>query len=61
MLTTERLYEIRSVEGDTTGHVAARSLPVGQLRRATKLARAENTLLQFPAGCSGMHIDLFTG
>lgn len=40
MLTTERLYEIRSVEGDTTGHVAARSLPVGQLRRATKLARA---------------------
>lgn len=29
MLTTERLYEIRSVEGDTTGHVAARSLSVG--------------------------------
>jgi len=40
MLTTERRYEIRPVEGDTTGHGAARSVPIGQLRRAKNLARA---------------------
>jgi transposase len=40
LLKDERPYEIRTVEEDTTGHVAARSLPVGQLRRAKKLAHA---------------------
>jgi transposase len=37
LLKDERPYEIRTVEEDTTGHVAARSLPVGQLRRAKNL------------------------
>lgn len=40
LLKTERSYEIRTMEEDTTGHVAARSLSVGQLRRAKKLAHA---------------------
>jgi transposase len=40
LLKDERPYEIRTVEEDTTGHVVARSLPVGQLRRAKKLALA---------------------
>lgn len=39
-LKTERPYEIRPVEEDTTGHVAARLVPVGQLRRAKQLAPA---------------------
>ena len=40
LLKTERSYEIRTMEEDTTGHVAARSLSIGQLRRAKKLAHA---------------------
>ncbi|MFZ3015159.1 MAG: IS110 family transposase [Nitrospira sp.] len=40
LLKTERPYEIRPVEEDTTGHVAARLVPVGQLRRAKQLAPA---------------------
>jgi transposase len=38
MLKDERPYEIRAAEGDTTGHAASRSLRVGQLWRAQKLA-----------------------
>ena len=40
LLKTERHYEIRTVEENTTGQVAATSLTVGQLRRAKKLAHA---------------------
>jgi transposase len=40
MLTDERLYEMRAAEGDTTGQVASRSLPRGQMQRAKKLAHA---------------------
>ena len=40
LLKDERPYEMRAGEGDTTGHVAARSLLVGQRRRAKKLAPA---------------------
>ena len=47
MLTTERLYEIRSVAVDTSGHGAARSLPVGQLRRAKKLATPKTLACNF--------------
>ena len=40
LLKDERTYEIRVREGDTPGHVAARSWRVGQLRRANKLTHA---------------------
>lgn len=37
-LKVERPYEIRAAEGESTGHAASRSLLVGQLWRAQKLA-----------------------
>lgn len=40
LLKDERPYEIRTVQGDTTGHVASRSLPVGQIRRTKKVTHA---------------------